>query len=151
MSLSVVAEFTARIDLGAVAVVGMTPQGLRRVVPILGGTFEGTSLRGSVLAGGADWQYERADGALVVSARYLLKTDDGVLIQIDNNGIRHAAPAIMKRLAEGDAVDPKDYYFRTRPEFSAPAGRYDWLNTHVFIATAEREAARVLLEVYRVL
>jgi hypothetical protein len=150
MGLTTALEFTARIELGAPEVIGTTPVGLRRVVPIVGGTFEGKAMRGAVLAGGADWQYQRSDGATIVNARYLLETDDHVLIQIDNNGIRHGSPTVLQRLANGESVDPKDYYFRTRPEFSAPSGRYDWLNTHVFVATAARHANSVILEVHRV-
>ena len=150
MGLSPLLEFTARIELGSAQVIGATPAGLRRVVPILGGMFDGENMRGDI-AGGADWQYERADGATIVSARYLLKTDDGVLIQIDNNGIRHGPPEVMQRLSNGETVDARSYYFRTRPEFSAPVGRYEWLNTHLFVATAARYATSVALEVYRIL
>jgi Protein of unknown function (DUF3237) len=150
IGLSTTLEFTAQIELGPPAVIGASPAGFRRVVPIVGGTFEGPHMRGTI-EGGADWQYLRTDGAMVVSARYLLTTDDAVLIQIDNNGIRHGPPDVIQRLANGESVDPGRYYFRTRPEFAAPNGRYDWLNTHVFVATAARQAASVQLEVYRIL
>jgi|SRR5580658_1761924 hypothetical protein len=151
MGLRTLLEFTAQIRLGAPEIIGMTALGLRRVVPIIGGTFEGKALRGTVVQGGADWQYQRADGATILSARYLLKTDDEVLIQLDNSGIRHGSSAVLQRLAAGETVDPNDYYFRTRPEFSAPVGRYDWLNTHVFVGSAARYANDVVLEVYRIL
>jgi hypothetical protein len=150
MGLSTALEFTAQIELGPPEVIGATPAGFRRVVPIVGGTFEGPYMRGTI-AGGADWQYHRPDGAMVVSARYLLTTDDATLIQIDNAGIRHGPPEVIQRLADGESVDPRHYYFRTRPEFAAPNGRYEWLNTHVFVATAARHAASVQLEVYRIL
>jgi hypothetical protein len=150
MGLSTALEFAARIELGTPEIVGPTPTGLRRVIPIVGGAFEGPRLAGTI-AGGADWQYQRPDGATIVSARYLLRTDDQVLIQIDNSGIRQGSPDVLERLANAEAVNPKDYYFRTRPEFFAPCGRYDWLNLHVFVATAARHASSVALEVYRVL
>jgi hypothetical protein len=68
MGLATALEFTAQIELGPPQIIGTTPSGLRRVVPIIGGTFEGKSLRGTI-AGGADWQYSRTDGATIVSAR----------------------------------------------------------------------------------
>ena len=66
--------FEARGVLDAAVVVGETPVGLKRVVPILGGTFTGPEIRGTIVPGGADWQYVRADGVTVVEARYLLRT-----------------------------------------------------------------------------
>ena len=41
--------------------IGRTPYGMRRRIPIIGGTFEGPRIRGRVLPGGADWQLQRAD------------------------------------------------------------------------------------------
>jgi hypothetical protein len=35
---------------------GHVAPGRRRVIPILGGTFEGPAVRGIVVPGGADWQ-----------------------------------------------------------------------------------------------
>lgn len=150
MGLSTALEITARIELGTPQIVGPTPDGLRRMIPIVGGTFEGLRLRGTI-AGGADWQYQRPDGATIVNARYLLRTDDQALIQIDNSGIRQGPPEVIQRLSGSEVVNPKEYYFRTRPEFQAPLGRYDWLNLHVFVATAARYASSVSLEIYRVL
>jgi len=41
---------------------GEVPGGRRRIIEILGGTFEGPNIRGRVLPGGADWQLVRPDG-----------------------------------------------------------------------------------------
>ena len=51
--------------------------------------------RGTIVPGGADWQYVRADGVTVVEASYLLRTDDEVLIEVHNRGIRHGPAEIM--------------------------------------------------------
>ena len=104
-----------RASLAAPIVVGDVPEGARRVVPIEGGTFEGPRLRGTVVPGGADWQYLRADGVMIVEAQYLLRTDDGVVIQVNNRGMRHGPEAVMRRLGAGEAVDPAEYYFRATP------------------------------------
>ena len=98
--------FEVRAALDAAVVVGETPVGLKRVVPILGGTFSGPEIRGTIVPGGADWQYVRADSVTVVEARYLLRTDDDVLIEVHNRGIRHGPAETMKRLAAGENVDP---------------------------------------------
>ena len=53
---------TLRVQVGPPMELGEVPKGRRRIIPILGGTFEGPNIRGKVLAGGADWQIVRADG-----------------------------------------------------------------------------------------
>lgn len=143
--------FEARATLAAPLVLGPTPEGARRVIPITGGTFSGTDLRGTIVPGGADWQYQRADGVTVLEAQYLLRTDDGVLIQVNNHGLRHGPEDVMKRVAAGEAVDPSEYYFRASPSFSAPAGRYEWLNRSIFVCSGVRHANAVSLWVYRVI
>lgn len=142
--------FTVSVSLQSPYVLGPTPIGERRVVPIAAGTFEGPDIRGTVCPGGADWQFTRSDGVAILDARYLLRTDDGVLIEARNRGMRHGPEEVLRRIAAGDAVDPKLYYFRAAPEFSAPSGRYQWLNRSLFICTGKRSANAVDLVVYRV-
>lgn len=141
----------ARAALAPPILVGATPQGTRRMVPITGGDFAGPSIRGAILAGGADWQYQRADGVTVLEARYLLRTDDGITIQVTNRGLRHGPAQVMTRLAAGENVDPAHYYFRASPMFEAPAGRYEWLNRSLYLCSGERAANAVTLWMYEVL
>lgn len=127
------------------------PMGLRRIIPIGGGTFEGPKLKGTVLAGGADYQILRKDGVTVLEAKYLLKTDDGVTIAVTNKGMRHGPPEVLKRLFAGEPVDPSEYYFRAAPEFEAPSGRYEWLNKSLFMSVGERKVDGVVIHFYRIL
>jgi hypothetical protein len=143
--------FEVRATLEAPILVGEVPEGARRVVPIRGGTFEGMRLRGTVLPGGADWQSLRADGVMMVEAQYLLRTDDGVILQVNNRGMRHGPEAVMRRLGAGETVDPAEYYFRATPRLSAPAGRYEWLNRRIFLCSGARLADAVVLWFYEVL
>ena len=53
---------TLHVQVGPPMELGDVPGGRRRIIPILGGTFEGPNIRGRVLNGGADWQMVRADG-----------------------------------------------------------------------------------------
>ncbi len=39
---------------------------------------------------------------MIVEAQYLLRTDDGVTIQVNNRGMRHGPEAVMRRLAAGE-------------------------------------------------
>jgi len=131
--------------------VGSTPRGLRRVVPIAGGSFEGPRLRGRIVPGGADWQWERADGVLEAEARYELEADDGTVISVVNTGVRRGSADVMRRLGAGELVDPTSYYFRTTPRFEAPAGPHDWLNRSIFVASGARRPDSVAIVVYEVL
>lgn len=143
-----ICEVRARV--AAPMVVGHTPCGLRRIVEILDGTFEGPSLRGTILPGGADWQILRTDGVAELHAHYVLQTHDGVLIQVENRGLRHGPEEVLRRIAEGGHADPSEYYFRTTPVFEAPAGPYEWLNRNIFVATAMRGATTVTVQIFRV-
>jgi Protein of unknown function (DUF3237) len=143
--------FEARGILDASVAVGDTPAGLKRVVPIVGGEFKGPRIRGTIVAGGADWQYVRADEVTVVEARYLLRTDDGVLIEVHNRGIRHGPPEIMQRLADGENVDAGEYYFRATPVLTAPYGKYEWLNRSLYVCSGARYATAITLWVYQIL
>ncbi len=97
--------------------------GQRRTIwPIIGGTFVGNDIRGVVVPGGGDFPVIRPDGVTVIDALYRLRTDDGMTIIIHNKGL--AIP--------GDL--PAATKYRLSPEFTAPQGKYDWLNRNVFIA-----------------
>ncbi len=143
--------FRVSAEVGEVRSLGAAPGGERRVVPILGGTFEGEGLGGEVLEGGADWQWRRQDGTLDIDAHYALRERGGALIEVRSRGLRTGPPETLARLARGEEVDPAAYYFRTVLRFATGDARLDWLNRVIGIATAARRARRVELDVYRLL
>ena len=142
--------FEVRATVGAPMEVGAVAQGRRRIVPITGGTFEGPNLRGKVMSGGADWQIVRADGFTALDTRYTLETDKGQIIYVQNAGMRHAAPDVMKRLLAGEAVDPAVVYFRTVPKFETASADLQWLTRAVFIGMGERYPNDVRIRFFRV-
>jgi hypothetical protein len=118
LGLELLARLTVTLDPDLL--VGTVPDGTRRVIPITGGSVDGPLLRGEVLPGGADWNIARDDGTGSLSARYALRTHDGVLIGVLNEGrydARRPAPIM------------------TTPVLEAPAGPYDWLNSAALIGT----------------
>ena len=144
--------FAAEGELADPIQFGDTYEGARRMIPILDGHFEGPDIRGTFIsAGAADWQYTRPDGVTQAEATYAIQTDDGVIVQIQNYGLRFGPDAVMKRLAAGEDVDPAEYYFRTNPRFKAPVGKYDWLNRGIFIATGARAPNGIKLWFYKVI
>ena len=143
--------FTLKAQAGPVQQVGRTPLGTRLVVPILGGTFEGERLRGTLMPGGADWMTLRPDGVTMLDVRLVLRTDDDALVMLTYRGLRHGPPEVMARLAEGEPVDPSEYYLRTTLAFETSAPGYLWLNYLIAVATGHRPPAGPIYEVFEVL
>ena len=141
---------TLRVQVGKPTEFGEVPRGRRRVIPILGGTFEGPNIRGKVLPGGADWQIVRADGLAELDTRYTLQTDRGSLIYIQNAGIRHASPEITKKLLAGESVDPSQVYFKTVPTFETSAPELQWLTRAIFVGIGERQPNEVIIQVWKI-
>lgn len=146
-------SFEIRVDVtaGRIQELGNTPKGIRKIVPILGGSFEGPGIRGTIIPGGYDWQLIRSDHVAEIEARYVLKTDDNALITIVNTGLRHGPQDVMQRMAMDEAVEPSEYYFRTAPVFETGEPRYNWLAKNIFIATGIRRPSQVLIQVWKVL
>jgi hypothetical protein len=140
-----------KVKLKAPFIVGDTPHGLRRIIPIVGGSFEGPSMKGEILDSGADWQIVRKDGVAELEAHYQIKTDDGVIIYIKNIGLRVASPEVTARIGKGEQVSPSEYYFRAVPKFEAPLGKYNWMNNAIFICKGIRNPDNVVIEVWKVL
>ncbi len=136
-------------QVGAVVSLGPGPHGERRYVPLGGGTVRGPELNGTLVEGGVDWQINRVDGALDIAAHYVIRADDGALIEVRSEGLRHGPPVVMERLARGEAVAPGEYYFRTVVRFTTGAPQWQHLNKLLAIAVGQREAALVKLDFYR--
>jgi hypothetical protein len=144
--------FTIRMSLHPAHDLGATPLGGRRIIPVSGGDFEGTRLRGTVMPhAGSDWLIARADGSFQQDARLTLLTDDGALIGMSYRGVRHSTPEVAARLARGESVGPADYYLRTAPFFETSAERYAWINTIVSVGVGERVPNGVVYDVFEVL
>ena len=141
---------TLRVQVGAPAELGDVRRGRRRIIPILGGTFEGPTIRGKVLPGGADWQIVHADGLAELDTRYMLQTDGGSRVYIQNAGIRHAPPDVTKKLLAGEPADPSQVYFKTVPTFETSAPELQWLTRAIFVATGERHPSEVVVHVWKV-
>ncbi|WP_458232694.1 DUF3237 domain-containing protein [Roseateles sp. P5_E8] len=136
--------------VGAVVTLGQAKYGERRYVPLTGGTVSGAELSGEVVEGGVDWQVHRADGVLDIAAHYVIRSTDGALIEVQSDGMRHASPEVMAALARGEALPREAYYFRTVMRFQTGAPAWLHLNKVLALACGERQADRVVLDVYRV-
>jgi Protein of unknown function (DUF3237) len=132
-------------------VVGGTPRGHRKIIPITGGTLHGPGIEGRILPSGADWQIVRPDGAVELHARYIVEITGKGLLCVVNEGIRRATPEIMARLNAGETVDQSLYYFRTAPRFETAIPEYAWLMDSIFVGVAQRNSHDVRIRFWRVL
>ncbi len=136
-------------QVGALVSLGPGPHGERRYVPLGGGSVRGPELNGSLVEGGIDWQINRADGALEIAAHYVIRADDGALIEVQSSGLRHGPAGVMARLAAGAPVGRDEYYFRTLVRLTTGAPQWQHLNKLLVIAVGQREATQVKLDFYR--
>jgi hypothetical protein len=146
--LTHIADLT--ITVAAPIAIGDTPEGLRRIVPITGGTIKGPRLNGTILQAGADFQLIRPDGYTTLEARYAARLDDGAMLYIVNTGVRFGPPEVMARITRGEPVDPLEVYFRTTPKFETAHPAHQWLTRKLFLATGARHPDRVEIIVYEV-
>lgn len=121
--------------------VGEVPHGKRVVIPITGGIFEGPKLKGTIIPGGADYQYKKTNGKserTELEAIYSIKTDDGVYIHVRNCGIFY--------------VGQDGMYFFAAPKFEAPEDSpYAWLNNAIFVcAPGQSDPNTVRLNIWKV-
>jgi hypothetical protein len=143
-----------RAQVGAPVEIGGIDRRRRRIVPILGGTFEGRGdlqeTRGRILPGGSDAQIVHEDGLTEADAQYVLESDRGQLVYVRNRALRHAPPDVMARLLAGVRVDPSLVYFRTVPTFETAAPELQLLTRSIFVGAGERYPADVVLRFWRV-
>jgi hypothetical protein len=128
---------TVRIAAAPPQKLGTVPHGIRSIVPVTGGDFDGPRLRGQVLPGGGDWLLLRSDGVLELDLRITLETDDHALIYMTFQGLRHGPPDAIAALGRGEAVDPASYYFRTVPRFETSTEKYAFLNRIITVGVGE--------------
>lgn len=138
----------AKVKIANTIMVGESKRGTRRVIPLTGGSFEGPKIKGEVLPGGEDWQLVRPDGDTELYARYLLKTNDGYVIQVINQALIHTPT---------DGVNKTDY-IKSVIDLEAPNNSpYDYLNHAIFLGTLtiptlkSGEEPYVIIGVYKVL
>lgn len=106
--------------------------------PITGGSVRGPRLNGTVLAGGGDWSNTRGT-VCELEARYLIRADDGAVIDIVNRGYYHEGTDGTDQFDGDLRVAGAGSYFRTSPVFRTDAPAHRWLARTVFVGLARAE------------
>src|SRR3954463_7705699 len=119
---------TVRIAAAPAQKLGAVPHGIRSIIPVTGGDFEGPQLRGKVLPGGGDWLLLRPDGVLELDLRITLETDDHALIQMTFQGLR-----------------------RTLPRFETSSEKYAFLNRIITVGIGETRPDGAVHRIHEIL
>ncbi len=139
------------VEVGTPQLLSHTARGMRRVVPITGGTAQGDGWSARVLPGGSDFQLIVSDTLSELDARYGLETDGGDLIYVQNHAVRAAPADTMAALLRGDAVDPSNIYFRCTPRFETASPALRWIGERMFVGSGVRRPAAVLMRFFALL
>lgn len=107
--------------------------GFLRVIPIVGGTFEG-DISGVVISGGADWNTTYDNGISHVFAKYVLRADNGDYIAIENEGKIKWSRSEQR--------------IKTVPRFQVNQNSpYAWLNDGVYVGELQTGGAIGYVEI----
>ena len=122
------------IETGSANVLGAD----RVVVPVSGGTFEGPTLKGTIVSPGGDWIVCRPDGSMALDVRLVLQTDDAQKISMTWRGISYTPPGGTQ-------------YARILPLFETGAAKYDYMNHLVAVGVNRPMPGKVAYRIYRIL
>lgn len=139
------------VQVGQPIEVGQTPQGQRRVIPITSGQVRGDGWSGRVLPGGADFQLIVSERLARLDARYVIETEAGERIYVENQAVRSAAPEAMQKLIRGEPVNPALIYFRCCPRLESDSPALAWINERMFFGLGQRHPDQVLMQFYELL
>jgi hypothetical protein len=124
---------------GAAPSIVAGPNGLRAIVAVADGMFNGDRLEGTVAPNlGGDFAMFRPDGSLRIDVRLVLHTKDGATIYMTYNGV--AVP-------DADGA----LQLKTAPTFEVGDERYLWLNNVQAIGVGHSDRAGLHYEVYELL
>ena len=118
------------VEVGAPIEIGDVGHGVRRLIPIDGGRCVARDWTARVLPGGTDFQLLVSERSARLEARYVLETDSGDRIYVDNQAVRSAAPKLAMtsviapclRRRSAWAASASNSGFRVPIEFSGAVG-----------------------------
>ena len=137
--------------IGTPIELGQTSIGLRRIIPITGGTVQG-AINGSILPGGSDTQLllnQGQEGHL--DARYVIVTNQGEKVFVQNKALRVMSIENSLKMMSGERVNPDEIYFRSQPQFETSSPKLQWLSEHQFIGCGVRLPDAVLLRFFKII
>lgn len=116
-------EYLTRLEIlvDAPVEVGQTHAGLRRMIPIVGGTATGPGLTGTILSGGADFQVLRSETVTDLDARYVIESDTGERVFVTNLAYRTGTPRTWPPWSAASRCPPSVSTSAAHPGSRSPA------------------------------
>ncbi|MFJ9080502.1 DUF3237 domain-containing protein [Streptomyces sp. NPDC102278] len=140
--------FEIRAEVSDTLHIGHGDGEVTEFTPITGGGVDGPRLRGTVLPGGGDWSSTRGE-VCELEARYLLRAEDGAVIDIVNRGYYRPTADTPDQFDGELQVSEAGHYYRTSPVFRTDAPAHRWLAETVFVGLARPDGDRaVVIRVY---
>lgn len=136
------------VDVAAPIEVGATAVGSRSVANIIGGSFDGERLSGSIHHSGADWILIDAAGMGHVDVRIVMETQDGANIYVNYQGFLEFNEAFGQAIATGGETQIGDFMLLTHLAFETGDARYQWLNSIVGVAEGRVAPGGIEYQVY---
>ncbi|MFJ6793819.1 DUF3237 domain-containing protein [Streptomyces sp. NPDC091268] len=127
--------FEIRAEVADTLHIGNGDGEVTEFTPITGGSVDGPRLRGVVLPGGGDWSSTRGE-VCELEARYLLRAEDGAVIDIVNRGYYRPKADTPDQFDGEVQVSEAGHYYRTSPVFRTDAPAHRWLTETVFVGLA---------------
>lgn len=112
--------------------------GNRQIVSVIGGTFEGPQLKGTVVPPGGDWLVTTPGNVRLLDVRALLVTDDEQRIYMSYKGVIYTPQG-------------GERYWRITPYFETASEKYAWLNSIVCVGVGYTVPGKVPYRVFRIL
>lgn len=146
--------FESKVKIGEVKLTGLYNGQQRGTAQLVGGTFAGPQIRGTILPSTHDWPVYFGNGVRLTDVAYNYVTDDGAQLFITVNGYRYDPTAMKGQLSDSENVTPAGNLLRVFMRIEAPDdSKYAWMNYNLFIGVAGSSGAdrTATLRVYRVL
>lgn len=149
--------FESKVNLGELKMTGKYNGYERGTLQLLGGTFQGPKISGTILPSTHDWPVYFGNGVRLTDVAYSYVTSDGAQLFVRVDGYRYEPAQMKGKLGDAEKQTPTPNLLRCFVRIQAPDdSAYAWMNYNLFVAVAGTAAnapgARVAtLRVYRVL
>lgn len=149
--------YEARVKLGELKMMGnYSDRHERGALQLLGGSFEGPGLRGTVLPSTKDWPVYYGNGVRLTDVNYVFVTEDGVYLFVTVKGFRYDPSKMTGSLLASEKVQPAPNLLRVLIDIQAPVdSAYAWMNYNLFVGVAGQSQPganrTAVLRVYRLL
>ena len=149
--------FESKVKLGELKMTGTYNGYQRGTMQLLGGTFSGPGIQGSILPTPRDWPVYYNNGVRLTDVSYVYVTNDGAQLFVTVDGYRYDPSAMKGVLGEAEHITPAPNLLRTIIRIQAPDNSpYAWMNYNLFVGVAGTAAVAgeehtATLRVFRIL